>query len=102
MENFYNFINEKGEDKKIIGMYLQNPKMRISEIANASKKSIGEIYRILRFNEIEPNRLKNNHKKVESLAKLGWGIKEISEFTGYTTRNIRYILKGKNDVHKQW
>lgn len=95
MEQFLQFFNDSQEDKRIVHLYLQNPKMQMSEIAKASNKSIGEIYRILRFNEVEPNRLKINHKKVESLAKLGWGIKEIAEFTGYTTRNVRYILKDK-------
>lgn len=96
MENFFDFLNEQEQENKIIlGMYLQTPKMTIAEIATKSNKSIGEIYRILRLNEVEPNRLKINHKKVESLARLGWGIKEIAEFTGYSTRNIRYILKDK-------
>jgi hypothetical protein len=96
MENFYNFLSEQEqENKRIVGMYLQSPKINIYEIAKNSNKSIGEIYRILKSNDIEPNRLKTSHKKVESLARLGWGIKEIAEFTGYSTRNIRYILKGK-------
>ena len=64
MENFYDFLNgQEQETKRIVGMYLQSPKMAISEIARSSK--------------------------------LGWGIKEIAEFTGYSTRNIRYILKDK-------
>ena len=95
MDHFSNFFNGMDEDKRIIGLYLQNPRLQISEIAGISNKSVAEIYRILRFNEIEPNRLRSSHKKVESLAKLGWGIKEIADFTGYTTRNVRYILKGK-------
>lgn len=95
MENFYDFIQNNSIDKKIVELYLKNPRMPISEIAALTNKSIGEIYRTLKVNEVEPNRLKISHQKVEGLAKLGWGIKEISEFTGYTTRNIRYILKGK-------
>ncbi|NDB86309.1 MAG: hypothetical protein EB127_26975, partial [Alphaproteobacteria bacterium] len=87
MENFYDFFNKSDEDRKVVGLYLQEPKLEIHEIARISNKSIGEIYRILRINEIEPNRLKGNHKKVESLAKLGWGIREIADFTGYSTRN---------------
>ena len=100
MENFYEFFNSLDEDRKVVGLYLQDPKLEIHEIAIISNKSIGEIYRILRVNGVEPNRIKNNHKKVESLAKLGWGIREIAELTGYSTRNVRYILKGKDGVHK--
>lgn len=91
----FNDFFKNNPDKVIVDMYLSNPKMNISEIAQKTNKSIGEIYRILKINEVSPNRLKNNHEKVESLAKLGWGIKEISDMTGYTTRNVRYILKGK-------
>ena len=95
MENFYDFIQNKSFDSQVVGLYLQEPKMTILEIANKTGKSVGEIYRILQVNEINPNRLKTNHQRVESLAKVGWGIKEIAEFTGYSTRNVRYILKGK-------
>jgi AraC-like DNA-binding protein len=94
MLNFNDFF-KNNPDKQIVNMYLSNPKMHISEIAYKTNKSIGEIYRILKNNEINPNRLKIHHEKVENLARLGWSIKEIAEITGYSTRNVRYILKGK-------
>lgn len=102
MENFYDFFKNNNEkDKMVIMMYLKNPKLKIHEIAEQSQKSIGEIYRILKANEINPNRLKSNHKKVENLARLGWNTKEISEFTGYTERNVRNILRKKNDIYNK-
>lgn len=91
----FNDFFKNNSDKEIVHLYLNNPKMQISEIAQKTNKSIGEIYRILKANEVSPNRLKVNHEKVKNLADLGWGIKEISEITGYSTRNIRYILKGE-------
>lgn len=91
----FNDFFKNNPDKEIVRLYLNNPKMQISEIAQKTNKSIGEIYRILKANEVSPNRLKVNHEKVKNLADLGWGIKEISEITGYSTRNIRYILKGE-------
>jgi len=91
----FNDFFKNNPDKEIVHLYLNNPKMQISEIAQKTNKSIGEIYRILKANEVSPNRLKVNHEKVKNLADLGWGIKEISEITGYSTRNIRYILKGE-------
>lgn len=91
----FNDFFKNNPDKEIVYLYLNNSKMQISEIAQKTNKSIGEIYRILRVNEINPNRLKIHHEKVKNLADLGWGIKEISEITGYSTRNIRYILKGE-------
>lgn len=91
----FNDFFKNNPDKEIVHLYLNHPKMQISEIAQKTNKSIGEIYRILKANEVSPNRLKVNHEKVKNLADLGWGIKEISEITGYSTRNIRYILKGE-------
>lgn len=101
MFGFRQFINNQGVDNKIIDTYLNNPKMRISEIAQAFGKSKTEIYRILQNNHISPNRLMKNHLKVTNLYHLGWNIQEIAKFTGYTSRNVRYILNNiseeKND-----
>jgi hypothetical protein len=93
MYGFYKFIQNNPLDREIIGLYYHNPHMNLSEISKKTNVSIGEIYRILHANEINPNRLKNNHQKVHNLSNLGWGISEIASFTGYTPRNIRYILK---------
>lgn len=92
MKEFKLFINNHAEDGSIIDLYLNNPEIHISEIAANFDRSEAEIYRILHANDIKPNRLGVNHQKVRNLSQLGWGIKEIAEFTGYTPRNIRYIL----------
>lgn len=96
MYGFRNFLTDNGEDGQIISLYLNQPKMRISEIAQQFGRSEAEIYRILHANDISPNRLKVNHQKVHSLAHLGWGVREIAELTGYTPRNVRYILAKQN------
>ncbi len=66
--------------------------MPISEISHVTGKSQGEIYRILHNHDVSPNRLKTQHQKVMSLADVGWNVQEIAQLTGYTTRNVRYIL----------
>jgi hypothetical protein len=79
-------------DSEIAGMYFHNPQVKVREIAEKTDKSVGEVYRILhQFGT--PNRQINNHENVLSLASSGFPIKKIAEFTGYTPRNIRYILK---------
>lgn len=83
---------DNGGDGEIINLYLNRPEMRISEIAQQLGRSESEIYRVLHAHDISPNRLKVNHQKVQSLASLGWGIQEIARLTGYTPRNVRYIL----------
>lgn len=95
MYGFKEFITNNN-NSGIISAYLHS-QMKISEIAQEFGKSEAEVYRILHANDISPNRLKTNHEKVQYLSSLGWGIKEIAGFTGYTARNVRYILQ-KNIV----
>jgi len=92
MYGFRDFIYDRGTDGSIIQMYLQNSSMKVSEIALQTGKSQAEIYRILHQYEIQPNRLKKNYDKVMDLHNNGWNIKEIAAYTGYTSRNVRYIL----------
>ena len=92
MFGFKQFIDYHIGDRNIINVYLNNPKMSISEISHQFGKSKAEIYRILHSNEISPNRQATNHQKVQDLAHLGWSIREIAKFTGYTPRNVRYII----------
>lgn len=92
MLGFKTFITDQNGDGQIIDIYLNSPHIHISEIAHRFQKSEAEIYRILHANDITPNRLKVNHQKVQNLSQLGWNIPQIAEFTGYTSRNVRYIL----------
>jgi AraC-like DNA-binding protein len=92
MYGFKQFITDQGGDRDIINVYLNSPEIRISEIAQQFGKSEAEVYRILHANDISPNRQKINHQKVQNLAHLGWAVREIAEFTGYTPRNVRYII----------
>lgn len=95
MEGFKDFFThqEKGySQQEVIGLYLSNPTMKLSEIASLTAKSVGEIYRILHSNNINPNRLRTNHHNVYDFASSGMTVRQIAELTGYTPRNIRYIL----------
>lgn len=92
MYGFKQFIVNNDSDGQIVGTYLSRPDLRVSEIARLYEKSEAEIYRILHANDVSPNRLKVNHQKVFNLANLGWGVQQIAELTGYTPRNVRYIL----------
>lgn len=101
MYGFKYYVNANTADHAVIDTYL-NTRKKISEIAEDFGKSQAEIYRILHSNDISPNRNRVNHQKVHSLFNLGWKNNEIAEFTGYTSRNIRYIInkiKNEND-HK--
>lgn len=92
MLGFHQFFYDNSTDSKIISLYLNNPQIKITELAHQVGKSQGEIYRILHAHNVLPNRLKINHEKVIQLKNIGWNIAEIAQFTGYTPRNVRYIL----------
>jgi hypothetical protein len=82
----------KMDEFEVAGMYYHNSSLKVREIAEKSQRSVGEVYRILhKFGT--PNRQITNHETVISYASAGFPINKIAEFTGYTPRNIRYILK---------
>lgn len=95
MANFREFIEA---DWKVINLYNQPVQPTIKEISYKTNRSIGEIYRIIhRYGS--PNRTKSNQHNVLTYHNLGLQIDEIAKLTGYTTRNVRYILKEKvNDI----
>ena len=88
MDGFNNFF----WDGEVIGLYLHRPDIKVAELARSTGKSQAEVYRILHANGVEPNRLKNNHTFVNELADKGWSVSDIARNTGYTERNVRYIL----------
>ena len=92
MQGFRGYINTNGDDAKLIQLYLHNPDMKIAEIANLTGRSQAEIYRTLHHNQISPNRLKQHGEKVLNLHRIGWTIDEIANVTGYSSRNVRYII----------
>lgn len=92
MYGFKTFIDSNPVDAQIIHLYLNRNDISVGEIARIFERSEADIYRILHANDITPNRLKVNHQKVKNLSQLGWDIQEIARLTGYTPRNVRYIL----------
>jgi len=93
MYGFRLFVDGNPQDSEIIHTYLNRKDLSVAQIAQLSEKSEADIYRILHANDIAPNRLRVNHQKVQNLAQLGWKVEQIAEFTGYTPRNVRYILR---------
>lgn len=78
-------------DTEIASMYYHNANMKVRDIATITGKSIGEVYRIIHRNG-SPNRKINNHENVMAYAASGMSVNRIADFTGYTPRNIRYII----------
>ena len=82
-------------DMEVANLYYSDyPGTKVREIAVATGRSVGELYRILhKFGS--PNRLKQNYHNVLSFADSGMDVNQIAELTGYTPRNVRYILKNQ-------
>ena len=91
-ENDYDY-----HDIEIAGLYMHNAKLKVKEIAIKTGKSVSEIYRILHRTGSRPNRMNPNHMPVISLADAGFAVQHIAELTGYTPRNVRYILRKLNE-----
>jgi hypothetical protein len=94
MDSFKEWVNNPNgySDQEIVSIYNHNPDKKIKEISQITGKSVGEIYRILHNFNVTPNRLKVNHHNVVNFSNFGYNIPEIAAFTGYTERNVRYIL----------
>lgn len=92
---FKEFINQCEReycDGEVAMMYMHNPSMKVHELCKITGRSVPELYRILRANEYSPNRLKTNHGFVLDCHTRGHSVKDIANMSGYTERNIRYIL----------
>ena len=107
--NFREFVDYTGlpsdgsdyqySDMEVANLYYsQYPGTKVKEIAVVTGRSVGELYRIL-HQYGSPNRLKQNYQSVLSFADSGMNVNRIAELTGYTPRNVRYILK--NHVMKE-
>ena len=86
-EDDYNY-----HDIEVAGLYMHHDNLKVKEIAVKTGKSVSEIYRILHRTGSRPNRMNPNHMPVVSLADAGFAVQHIAELTGYTSRNVRYIL----------
>lgn len=84
-------------DQAIISLYNHSPDKKIKEISQITGKSVGEIYRILHNYNVVPNRLKINYQNVINFSNFGYDIPQIAQLTGYTERNVRYILSKMNE-----
>lgn len=96
MQGFKLFVENL--ESTIISDYLHNPELQLKELAAKHGKSKAAIYRILKNSHVQPNRLKKNHEKVVNLSHLGYKNSDIAGYSGYTERNIRYILKKMKEV----
>lgn len=100
LDGFQRFFADQPERKsglsetELVHIYLNNPSIKVTEIAKLSGQSLPEFYRLLRRNNVEPNRLKVNQHLVMRYREAGYPIPQIAQLTGYTTRNVRYILAG--------
>jgi hypothetical protein len=79
-------------DSGIVSLYLHNPMHKVRELASSAGLSVAEFYRILRKYDVEPCRLKTNQGLVHNYKDAGYSVPAIAELTGYTSRNVRYIL----------
>lgn len=102
METFREFFiaelptsDEETLSEDDILMLYHSPGITVRDICSRSGKSIGEVYRLLKRRNCMPNRNSDRHGSVSSLSEAGFSIQTIADLTGYTARNVRYILSKK-------
>lgn len=80
-------------DLELVSLYQQSPAVPVSELSVACGRSVPDFYRTLKRYHVEPSRLRTNQHLVLSYATQGYPVSEIARLTGYTPRNVRYILQ---------
>lgn len=101
MGDFREFIEHTnafgGDDveQQIISMYRDNAK--IEDIKQATKASVGKIYRTLESFGLKGNRFRKDHNKIRYYNDI-WGlpVDQIAGFTKYSPRWVREVLKRDN------
>jgi len=83
-------------DDEIILLY-QMGGMTVRDICEKCKKSIGDVYRILKKRNCVPNRRCLKHDTVASLLDSGFSVQSIADLTGYTPRNVRHVISKNKD-----
>lgn len=81
-------------DDDIIMLY-QSGGTTVRDICKKCNRSIGDVYRLLKKRNCHPNRMNTKHDNVCSLSDSGFSIQAIADLTGYTPRNVRYVLSKK-------
>ena len=100
METFREFIESYEiapqyhyDDLEVANLYFHNSGLSVRELSRKTGKSIGEVYRIVK-NYGSPNRTRPQGRvNVINLADSGIANHHIANMTGYSTRQIRNILK---------
>ena len=93
-KEFLKIGSESYSDTDVAMIYYHQQNMGVREIASKTGRSIGEVYRIIRHFG-NPNRIHDNRHNVMAFSGSGLSVQKIAELTGYTTRNVRYILKNQ-------
>lgn len=96
MTSFWKLSDNLNTEQKIVDMYRN--KKTIEEIHQQTSASIGKIYRTLEHYGIKGNRLRKDHDKIYYYHNV-WGlpVDEIAEFTKYSSRWVRNVLKRESN-----
>ncbi len=95
--DFLEFFNlqepgRKYEDHEVVQFYVTNPDMKVKDVAAKVGRTIPELYRVLQRHGQAPTRLNVNRQMVLDFCKSGYTVGQIADMTGYTPRNVRYII----------
>lgn len=94
MDRFNEFVDNLSQEYEIINMYKDKHRWKIKQISEISGISVAGIYRVLEKYGINPHRrnLNDTHAIVGQYYLSGTPINKISELTGYSRRQVYYII----------
>ena len=78
---------------EVAKLYQQNPNIRVTDLSRLTGRNVNELYRIFKKYSVPASRINTNKHLVISYAEQGYAINSIAELTGYTPRNVYFILK---------
>ena len=86
-------MKESSSESEVL--FLYNNDADLVKIRKETGRSTGDIYRILRKNQINPSRLKTKHGLIKYFSDSGYGVSDIARNVGMSQQGVRYAMKKK-------
>lgn len=84
-------MKESSSENEVL--FLYNNDKNLEKIKKETGRSVGDIYRILKKNQISPNRLKKKHGLIKYFSDSGYDISDIARNVGMSNQSVKNAMK---------
>lgn len=84
-------MKESSSASEVIHLY--NNDANLANIKEKTGRSIGDIYRILKSNQINPSRLKTKYGLIKYFSDSGYSVNDIAQNVGMSPQGVRKAMK---------